>query len=55
MTQSAWLKHDGSIECPVDKEAVIQVETWNMHPIITKAYMLHWKSVKFYRVIAEKK
>ena len=46
-----WHKHDGSLECPVDKEAMVEVETWTPNKIIQKAYQLHWKSVKFYRVI----
>jgi hypothetical protein len=46
-----WHKHDGSLECPVDKEAMVEVETWTPTKIIQKAYVLHWKSVKFYRVI----
>ena len=46
-----WQKHDGSIECPVDKNAIVEVETWTPNKIVQKANNLHWKSVKFYRVI----
>ena len=46
-----WFKHDGSIECPVHKEAMVEVETWTPNKIVQKANNLHWKSVKFYRVI----
>jgi hypothetical protein len=50
-THYGWHKHDGSIECPVDKDATVEVETWTPHKVKTKAYMILWKNVKFYRVI----
>ena len=50
-THYGWNKHDGSIECPVDKDATVEVETWTPHKVKTKAYMILWKNVKFYRVV----
>ena len=49
--KNEWHKHDGSELCPVNLNDNIQVETWTPNQVTTVAYMLHWPSVKFYRVI----
>lgn len=46
-----WQKHDGSIECPIDKEATVEVETWTPNKVVNKANNLNWQYVKFYRII----
>ena len=48
---TTWIKHDGSIESPVEATAVIEVETYTSNPnIIAKASELNWKAIKFYRI-----
>ena len=45
-----WTKHDGTIQCPVDKDMLIEVETWSARGnTIAKAKDLNWLAVKFYR------
>ena len=49
---NTWIKHDGSIESPVDKETPIEVETWVITGnIFAKARELNWAAVKFYRIV----
>ena len=50
-----WVKHDESGNCPTDKNAWIEVETWTAGSFKELAGNLEWKYVKFYRVIPEKK
>ena len=48
---NTWIKHDGSIESPVDKETPIEVETWTATGnVFAKARELNWVAVKFYRI-----
>lgn len=47
-----WIKHDGSIECPVDKEATVFIETWaSQKNYPKKAKDILWQYVKFYKVV----
>ena len=49
---SDWIKHDGSIICPVDLNCKIEVETYASFPHkIFTAYFLNWAAIKYYRVI----
>lgn len=48
---TTWVKHDGSIESPVEASVSIEVETYTTSPnIIAKASELNWKAIKFYRL-----
>jgi hypothetical protein len=55
MIDNLWKKHDGSTVSPEATDAIIEVETWATHTIITPAANLEWMYVKFYRVVPAKK
>lgn len=49
---TSWQKHDGSIECPVSPDAVVEIETYTPYVSGTyKALAVNWNCVKFYRVV----
>ena len=51
-----WTKHDKSRVCPVDKNSMIEIETWmKTGNVIAKASEVNWSCVKFYREIEPKK
>lgn len=50
-----WIKHPGGIDCHVDKNAKVMIETWTTKDRIYKAGDVNWLAVKWYRVIDEKK
>lgn len=53
---NTWTKHDGSRECPVPMDRIVQVETWTKHTHITYlAKEINWRAVKFYRIVEQKK
>lgn len=50
--QTSWQKHDGSEQCPVSPDSVVEIETYTPYVSGTyKALAVNWNCVKFYRVI----
>lgn len=45
-----WKKHYGTGDCPVDKDATVEVETYTAQRRFFRAGDIDWKLVKWYRV-----
>jgi hypothetical protein len=49
-----WLKHDGSFQCPVESDAIVEIETWTKSGnVIKPAHQINWLCVKFYKIIKD--
>jgi hypothetical protein len=54
-SDTAWIKHDGNGKCPVDINAMVEVETYTPRIPTNTRYVagkIAWHLVKFYRVVS---
>ena len=50
-----WIKHKGGLDCPIDSDNVIEFETWTKGRGICKASDAGWISIRWYKILKEKK